>query len=189
MTTRSRSTAEETNPTVAVVLSGAGARGAFQAGALAELIPALEREGLTPTIWLGTSAGSINTVLWGSVAHLGADAAAEEVLGVWRQMNEDNVYRPLLPFSLARTGLQFAAGAVLGVGPGTTSLLDTAPLRRTAVTELHTGPLSANVAAGVLAAVGVVATRMPAPSDSTVVGAGGGRSDLPRRTGSSGVRG
>jgi NTE family protein len=172
----SRRTESSASPTVAVVLSGAGARGAFQAGALAELIPALEREGLSPTIWLGTSAGSINTVLWGSAAHLGAEAAAEEVLGVWRQMNEDDVYRPLLPFALARTGLQFAAGALLGVGPGTTSLLDTAPLRRTAVGELHTGQLAANVAAGVLAAVGVVATRMPAPPDSTVVGAGGGRS-------------
>jgi NTE family protein len=169
-------TESSADPTVAVVLSGAGARGAFQAGALAELIPALEREGLSPTIWLGTSAGSINTVLWGAAAHLSAEAAAEEVLGVWRQMNEDDVYRPLLPFSLARTGLQFAAGALLGVGPGTTSLLDTAPLRRTAVSELHTGQLAANVAAGLLDAVGVVATRMPAPSDSTVVGAGGGRS-------------
>jgi NTE family protein len=165
-------------PTVAVVLSGAGARGAFQAGALAELIPALEREGLVPTVWLGTSAGSINTVLWGAAAHLGAEAAAEEVLGVWREMNDDDVYRPLLPFSLARTGLQFAAGAVLGVGPGTTSLLDTAPLRRTAVGELHTGQLATNVADGVLAAVGVVATRMPAASDGAVVGAGGARSVL-----------
>ena len=73
-----------TTQAVAVVLSGAGARGAFQAGALAELMPALEREGLAPTIWLGTSAGSINTVLWGSAAHLGAEAAAEEMLGVWR---------------------------------------------------------------------------------------------------------
>src|SRR3954469_10165234 len=178
MTTPSRPPADDTTPTVAVVLSGAGARGAFQAGALAELMPALERVGLAPTVWLGTSAGSINTVLWGSAAHLGAHKAAEEVLGVWRQMNDDDVYRPLLPFSLARTGLRYAAGAVFGVGPGTTSLLDTTPLRRTADNELRTGQLGANVTDGVLSAVGVVATRMPAESDSTVVGAGGGRSVL-----------
>jgi NTE family protein len=167
-----------TTPTVAVVLSGAGARGAFQAGALAELIPALEREGLMPTIWLGTSAGSINTVLWGAAAHEGADAASEQVLDVWRTMDDSDVYKSLLPFSLARTGLQFAAGALLGVGPGTTSLLDTAPLRRTAVNELHTERLAANLADGVLDAVGVVATRMPAATDDSVIGAGGGRSVL-----------
>jgi NTE family protein len=167
-----------TKPTVAVVLSGAGARGAFQAGALAELIPALERDGLMPTIWLGTSAGSINTMLWGASAHRGAQVAADQVLDVWLKMDDSDVYRPLLPFSLARTGLQFAAGALLGVGPGTTSLLDTAPLRRTAVDELHAEQLGANLADGVLDAVGVVATRMPAASDNTVVGAGSGRSVL-----------
>ena len=178
MTTSSSLQANQPTPTVAVVLSGAGARGAFQAGVLAELMPALESEGLSPTIWLGTSAGSINTVLWGSAAHLGAHKAADEVLAVWRQMNDDDVYRPLLPFSLARTGLRYATGAVFGVGPGTTSLLDTTPLRRTAEDELRTGQLAANVADGVLGAVGVVATRMPAESDNIVVGAGGGRSVL-----------
>jgi hypothetical protein len=178
MTSRPSSSADEGTPTVTVVLSGAAARGAFQAGALAELIPALERDGLTPTVWLGTSAGSINAFLWGSAAHLGAETAAEEVLGVWREMNDDDVYRGLLPFSLARTGLQYAAGAVLGMGSGTTSLLDTTPLRRAAAYELRTGQLAANVADGVLAAVGVVATRMPAESDSSVVGAASGRSVL-----------
>jgi NTE family protein len=175
MTRRSN---DEDKPTVAVVLSGAGARGAFQAGALAELMPALEREGLSPTVWLGTSAGSINAVLWGSAAHLGAEKAAEEVLGVWRDMSDNDVYRPLLPFSLARTGLQFAAGALFGMGPGTTSLLDTAPLRRTAVAQLHTNQLATNIADGLLAAVGVVATRLPAAVDNAVVGAAGGRSVL-----------
>jgi NTE family protein len=165
-------------PRVAIVLSGAAARGAFQAGALASLVPALEREGLRPTIWLGTSAGSINAVLWGSVAHLGGAEAAQQVVDIWERMSDDDVYSPLLPVSLPRTGLQFAAGAVLGVGPGTTSLLDTGPLRRTAADELRGEQLAANLADGVVEAVGVVATRVPTQAESTVVGAGSGRSVL-----------
>ncbi|MGE5762735.1 MAG: patatin-like phospholipase family protein [Mycobacterium leprae] len=178
MAARSRGSSGGDRPTVAVVLSGAVARGAFQAGALAELVPALERDGLTPTVWLGTSAGSINAVLWGSAAHRDAATVAEEVLGVWRRMSDDDVVRPLLPFSLPRVGLQFATGAVFGVGPGTTSLLDTGPLRETAEEVLETGQLAANIADGVLDAVGAVATRMPRDSDYVVTGAASGRSVL-----------
>ncbi len=164
--------------TVAVVLSGAAARGAFQAGALAELIPALEQDGLRPVIWLGTSAGSINAALWGAHLHRGAAAAAEEVLAVWQQMSDDDVFRPLLPFSLAISGLKYAAGAVLERGPGMTSLLDTSPLQHTAAQLLPTDQLAANVRAGTLGAIGVVATRMPADSDVVVAGAASGRSVL-----------
>jgi NTE family protein len=165
-------------PRVAVVLSGAGARGAFQAGALAELVPALEHQGTAPTVWLGTSAGSINATLWGARAQLEAEVAAQEVLAVWRRMGADDVYRSLLPFSLPRTALQYAAGAFLGRGRGTTSLLDTAPLRRTAAEELDTARLAANVEGGLLDAVGVVATRMPSDPDDVVPGAASGRSVL-----------
>jgi NTE family protein len=169
---------EVERPTVAVVLSGAAARGAFQAGALAEIIPALERDGLMPTIWLGTSAGSINAVLWGAAAHLGAEAAAEDVVQVWRRMNDHNVFRPLLSFAQLRAGLRYIDGALLGQGPGTTSLLDTEPLHRTAVRALHTGQLAANIVNGTLSAIGVVATRMPRASDDDVNGAASGRSVL-----------
>lgn len=169
--------AESTTETVAVVLSGAAARGAFQAGALAELVPALDREGLKPTIWLGTSAGGINAALWGARAHLGPDVAGEQVLEVWRRMNDDHVYRPL-PWSLARSGVQYVAGAVLCAGTGATSVLDTAPLRRTAETELDERRLEVNVSDGRLDAVGVVATRMPAEPDNAVGGTASGRSVL-----------
>jgi NTE family protein len=163
--------------TVAVVLSGAGARGAFQAGALAALVPALEREGLRPTVWLGTSAGSINSALWGSLAHVDAGSAAEETVALWREMSHDDVFDPL-PVSLPRTALEYAAGALFGVGPGTTSLLATSPLRRTASERLDTAALHRNVSDGPLDAVGVVATRMPSEADAAVVGAASGRSVL-----------
>ena len=50
-------------PTVAVVLTGAAARGAFQAGALATIVPELEKRGLRPSIYLWASAGAINAAL------------------------------------------------------------------------------------------------------------------------------
>lgn len=149
-------------PTVAVVLTGAAARGAFQAGALARLLPALRTQGLTPTIYLGTSAGAINAALYGSFAHLPAAAAAEQLLSVWTSMGAATVIRPPA-LSLLADGVRFGAGALLGLGEGITSVFDTTPLQRTARRVLDAGQLAANVADGVLDAVGVAATRVPPP--------------------------
>jgi NTE family protein len=162
---------------VAVVLSGAAARGAFQAGALEVLVPVLAAQGLRPTIWLGTSAGSINAVLWGARAHLDPAEAGADVVSVWQRMSDDDVYEPL-SVTAPRLALQFAGGALLGRGPGTTSLLDTAPLRRTAEQMLHTDLLEANLVSGAVAACGVVATRMPGDGDSDRPGTASGRSVL-----------
>ncbi len=173
-------------PRVAVVLSGVGARGAFQAGALAALLPALAEDGLVPRVWLGTSGGAVNATLWCAYADEGALPAAERLLEVWRQTSDDDVYLPL-PLTLPRIGLQFAGGALLGIGPGTTSLLDTSRLRSTARRLLPVERLADNLARGVVDAVGVVATRMPSEADSARPGTGSGRSvvflDEHRRSG------
>lgn len=160
-----------------MVLSGAAARGAFQAGALSVLIPALEERGLRPSIWLGTSAGAINAALWGAHLHEGAEVAAQRVVDVWSRMSDDDVFRPL-PWTSVRTAAQFAVGALLQRGPGTTSLTNTSPLQRTAAEELPSDQLAANIASGVVDAVGVVATRVPADSQAGTAGAASGRSTL-----------
>jgi NTE family protein len=159
---------------VAVVLSGAGARGAFQAGALAELVPALHARGEMPSIWLGTSAGSVNAVLWAAALHRGPEAAAQDVLARWLDTSDDDVFRPI-PLTAPWAALQYTTGFVLGVGRGTTSLLDTAPLRRRTEATFPGEQLQANVRDGVVAAVGAVATRMPTDAESAV---GSGRSVL-----------
>jgi len=151
-------------PTVAVVLTGAAARGAFQAGAMSRLVPALEQQGLRPTIVLGTSAGGINAALWGSYAHLPAQAAADELVGVWSRMDRANVYaHPAL--SLLRDGLRFLPGSLFGIGDGLGSLLDTRPLAATADEVLDSARLATNVRAGAIDAVGVAATRIPPAAD------------------------
>jgi NTE family protein len=97
---------------------------------------------------------------------------------VWKQMSDDDVFRPLLPFTALGSALQYASGALLERGPGMTSLLDTTPRQRTAHQVLETGQLATNIADGVVSATGVTATRMPADSDADVVGAASGRSVL-----------
>ena len=162
---------------VAVVLSGAGARGAFQAGVLATLLPALADDGTIPSILLGTSAGSINAALWASLAHRAVTDAADRLLELWTHMSQREVYAPLLRTTFTRTLEEFVAGAVLNRGKGTTSLFDTGPLRQTVERLLDTDQLARNVAAGTPEAVGAIATRVPPAADSDD-GTASGRSVL-----------
>jgi NTE family protein len=50
---------------VGCVLSGGGARGAYEAGAISILAPALEALGERPALFLGTSVGAINAAYMG----------------------------------------------------------------------------------------------------------------------------
>lgn len=149
---------------VAVVLSGAAARGAFQAGALQTLIPALENQGLRPSVYLGTSAGAINAALWGAHADLGSEACGAAVSDIWRHMSRrDVIAHPISTLALSDAP-RFTASA-LGLIDGFPALLDTSPLARTAERVLDTARLAENVAAGIVDGVGVAATRIPPPSD------------------------
>lgn len=147
-------------PTVAVVLTGAAARGAFQAGAMATIVPELERRDLTPSIYLGASAGAINAALWGSFAHLGSDRAGRRLVDVWRSMGRKDILGHPLG-SIVRAGGRLIPGSLASRGPGLRALLDTEPLLKTSRTVFDGGRLAHNIDEGVLDAVGVVATRMP----------------------------
>ncbi|MCB0914156.1 MAG: patatin-like phospholipase family protein [Actinobacteria bacterium] len=147
---------------VAVVLSGAAARGAFQAGALEVILPALEAQGHTPTIFIGTSAGAINAALWGQSAHLGYKAAGAQVVDTWSTMGrEDVIAHPLRTLLLSGTPAFLSSS--LGLGNGVTSIFDTSALADTAAEVLDGEQLAANVRDGTIDAVGVVATRLPPP--------------------------
>jgi hypothetical protein len=80
-------------PRVAIVAAGAGARGAFEAGALSVLVPWLAEHKLRPTVFVGTSAGSINASLLAATAELEPDEAGDRLLAFWRSLTVRSVYR------------------------------------------------------------------------------------------------
>src|SRR5215472_7178936 len=80
---------------VAVVLPGGGARGAYEMGALSVLLPALEARGERVEIWSGTSVGAINAATLASLAHLPAEAQAEAALTLWDHLHKEDVFAPL----------------------------------------------------------------------------------------------
>jgi NTE family protein len=144
---------------VGVVLAGAGARGAYEAGVLSVLLPALEEQNHRPTIFVGTSAGSINAVLFASLAHLPAELAAQEALATWRRIRRQMVMRPAwqtLPMVAARYLARLA-----GLPVELRGLLDTTPLRRSlqSATLVDWPQLHENVLDGTVDVVSVVTTE------------------------------
>ncbi len=145
---------------VAVILSGAAARGAFQVGALTRVIPALQEAGLEPSIVFGTSVGAINAALWGSFSHLETEQISDEMLATWRQMDSRGVHRHPARSLMFNDGPRLLMSMV-GIGKGASALLDTTPLVQKSSELVDWNTLARNVEAGHLKAIGVTATRMP----------------------------
>lgn len=117
------------NESLALMLGGGGARGAYQAGvlrAIARRHPALRLPILT-----GISAGAVNTTFLAAQAAPLPDAT-EQLVKLWLSLTPDQVYNvralPLLT-NVGRWGLRLVGGGMDGKEP-TRGLLDTAPLRR-----------------------------------------------------------
>ncbi|WP_367318370.1 patatin-like phospholipase family protein [Streptomyces sp. HUAS ZL42] len=148
---------QEANGSVGLVLAGAGARGAYEAGILSRLLPALEKRNEKPTVYVGTSAGAINAALFASLAHLPAEQAAEQALETWRSVSRNDVFRSV-PWSLCAAGLGYTAGLLnlpFGEHGG---ILDTAPLRSTIERRLNWSWLHDNIRKRRVRALALVTT-------------------------------
>ncbi len=76
---------------LALVLSGGGARGAFQAGALVELLEYFEQTGKRINILSGTSVGALNGM---SIAQAPSLAEARrEIEFHWKRLSNDDIYK------------------------------------------------------------------------------------------------
>src|SRR6185295_11409680 len=93
---------------IGLVLSGGGARGAYEAGVLSVLGPVLDRRGERPTICVGTSVGAVNAAYLASTAHLSAEEAITGGLERWSTIRMAQVLKPLVRRQVPLTLLRYA---------------------------------------------------------------------------------
>lgn len=143
-----------------LVLTGGGARSAYQVGAL-QAVARIVAPGPIPfRVLAGISAGAINAVALGS----GADdfqGTAERLARAWSALTQDRVYKTGA-LGLARIGtrwiLDLSAGGIIGRS-GINYLLDSSPLREFLEREIPLGRMRRHLKAGLLRGVAVSATN------------------------------
>jgi len=145
-----------------LVMTGGGARGAYQAGVLKRIgeIRRVEAEGNPFPIIGGSSAGSVN----GGALAVGCDefSIATKILAkLWAELRPSDIFR-CDALSQARNSmtwiLDLSFGAVFG-GGNAHSFLDATPLRRFLAAHLDTSRIQDNIRRGYLYALAISATN------------------------------
>jgi len=146
-------------PRIGLVLSGGGARAAYQVGAVSALAD-IVGPGASPfTIMAGLSAGAINCAALAS----GTDdlqRAARRLCETWMSLTPQAVYRTDVP-KLTTLGVRWLKDLTTGGKLGESRanhLLDTAPLRELLTREIDMTRLQTHVQAGLLHGVALSAT-------------------------------
>ena len=146
----------------ALVLSGGGARAAYQIGALRHIAKTIPE--YRPQILTGVSAGAISAVFLASSQKSWHDAV-EELAGIWLALETERVYRTDLGSVMKRAlvwGLRILSGGRLGRAD-VRGMVDNAPLRAFLGAHLPlegqrvTG-IAENIEAGLLNSLAVITT-------------------------------
>jgi NTE family protein len=146
---------------VGLVLSGGGARGAYQAGVLSGISEIIGQDyGDQPfPIITGISAGSINASYLAS-ASVSFKQQAGRLVQMWSELASDQVIRTN-PITLGRLGFgwlkDLSTGGLLG-HPQSTHLLDSSPLEAFLKKRIDFNQLRRNIDSKVLDGVSVTAT-------------------------------
>ena len=161
---------------IGLILSGGGARGAYEIGVLSELLPWLEHEhGQRPDVIVGTSVGALNSAYIAAKAGEDTEQLAAGGARLWREIRYRDVLAPFLsPRELNEVVRLAASFFSAGVAPYT--LLDPEPLTATlgrliTFADIHRNVVDPSVG---LRACAVVATA--AHTNRTVVFHDGGPS-------------
>jgi NTE family protein len=147
-------------PTIALVLPGGGARGAYEAGALSELLPALEARGERVSIFCGTSVGAINAAQLASLADRPAAEQTETTVNRWLDMRKGDVIRRMVGPGLPLTVARFIGETLDLPGVSVAGLLDPTPLSASLDRWIDWDGLHANTRSGRVRAACIVATSI-----------------------------
>jgi NTE family protein len=154
-----------------LVLSGGGARAAYQVGVLSYI--AEKAPEVSFPIIVGVSAGAINAAFL--AGHRGTPAENLQALSnCWMSLSTERVFDTnlgVLGLSGARW-LWTVGGGGTSLGPRVKGLLDTTPLRGFLEEQLRVGGIELNVAEGRLHALGLTATRYATGQSVTFVQGG-----------------
>jgi NTE family protein len=144
-------------PLTGLILSGGGARAAYQVGVLAAIADLLPDAAHNPfPVIVGTSAGAINAVGLACGA-LHFTEAVRRLTSVWQGFHTDQVYRSDWP-GVLRQAARFIGHSLLGLGGDIpVALLDSSPLADLLRRELDFTGIAAAVRHRQLRAVAVTA--------------------------------
>ena len=155
-------------PIRALVLSGGGARGAYEAGALRFILDELPKRLGRPVgfdLLCGTSVGAIHACYLAATAHQGEEQRGERLASVWRSFRVDEVL-PLSTLDLLQMprrilGLLRGGADLVRQRPERLyGLLDTARLSKIVEDSIPWRSIRRNVSEGRVRAVCVAATQI-----------------------------
>jgi NTE family protein len=155
-------------PRIAVVLSGGGARGAYEAGVLSYVLDELPQHlghAVRFSIVTGTSVGAIHACYLAAAGS--TPDSGRKLIELWRSLSLTRVYRlgmsdllrvPL--WLLGRLGGQAPAHAAHGEGLSLPGLFDTTPLEDIVAHQVSWARIRGNVESGALDALAITATEI-----------------------------
>ncbi|HXH31033.1 MAG TPA: patatin-like phospholipase family protein [Bacteriovoracaceae bacterium] len=144
-----------------LVMTGGGARAAYQVGVVRALYEILKRDSKLFEVISGNSAGAINSTYLAANAE-NWDISTSNLSELWMRLKPQNIF-DLSPRKISDLGVRWLSGTMLGgltsTGSHINYLLDTAPLRSLVSREVDFSHISKNISDGHLHGVSLSTTN------------------------------